>query len=97
MRVLLSELARADLVEIGSHIGRDSPGRAAQFVARLKQQCEALQENFFRHPVHIGSENDSIRRAIYREYIIFYRVETNLVSILRIVHGARNLDVLFDP
>lgn len=43
MKVLISPTARADLVGIGSFIGRDSPARAEAFVAGLQRQCEALR------------------------------------------------------
>lgn len=97
MRVTLADTAKADLAALGAFIGRDSPARASAFIALLKRQCQSLQENFLRHPVFITLESESIRRSIYREYMIFYKVMPDRIVILRIVHGARNLDVLFDP
>lgn len=96
MRVTLTDTAKADLAAVSSFISQDSPARASAFVASLKRQCRSLGENFLRNPVFVHSENDSIRRAIYREYMIFYKVMPDRISILRIVHGARNLDALFD-
>ena len=97
MRVTLTDTAKADLAAIGDFIRRESPTRAAAFVALLMTHCRGLGENFFRYPPFPISENDSIRRAIFRNYIIFYRVMPDRVSILRIVHGARDLDLIFDP
>jgi toxin ParE1/3/4 len=97
MRVTLADTAKADLVALSAFIGRDSPARASAFVSRLKRQCRSLSENFLRNPVFSRSENDSIHKAIYREYIIFYKVMADRVVILRIVHGARDLDAIFDP
>lgn len=96
MHVELAPSAMQDLAEIGAFIGRDSPARAKAFVMALEGQCLRLRENFLRHPVLRGSETDSIRRLIYRDYLIFYRVEQTRVSVLRIVHGARDLDAIFD-
>lgn len=96
MKVVLAPEAINDLIEIGSFIGRDSPARARAFVNALQAQCLSLQENFFRHPIFRGSDEDSIRRLNYREYMIFYKVTPTCVSIVRVIHGARDLDTIFD-
>lgn len=85
------------MAAIGDFIHRESPARAATFVALRKTHCRGLGKNFFRYPPFPISETDSIQRAIFRNYIIFYRVMPDRVSVLRIVHGAQDLDLIFDP
>ena len=43
-----------------------------------------------------------MRRAVYaaapfRDYLIFYRVTAEAVEILRVLHGARDIDRLLFP
>jgi toxin ParE1/3/4 len=39
---------------------------------------------------------ESIRIIVYGKYLIVYRVRDDAVQILRVVHGARDLDALFE-
>ena len=41
MKVVLTESAKADLIEIGEFIRAHNPKRAASFVAVLLNRCEA--------------------------------------------------------
>ena len=36
------------------------------------------------------------RIAVHGKYLIIYRVRNEIVQILRVVHGARDLDALFE-
>ena len=38
---------------------------------------------------------EGIRIAIHGKYVIVYRVRDETVQVLRVVHGARDLDALF--
>lgn len=35
-----------------------------------------------------------VRRCVVRDYLIFYRVQSNLLEIIRIIHGAQDYDKL---
>jgi plasmid stabilization system protein ParE len=41
---------------------------------------------------HLG-----IRRRPFRDYLIFYRIEAGRITVLRIIHGARDYDRILDP
>lgn len=97
MKVFLSAAALADLEAIGDWIARDNPARAATFVRELRDACEALglsPERFAHVPrySHLG-----IRRRVHGNYLIFYRVEVDMVDVLHILHGARDYEAILFP
>lgn len=99
MKVVFSDAANNDLREIAFHIAEDDYPRAMRFVADLRQACHALSCFPRRFPIWSAAGDSPIRRRTYRRYAIFYRVQdTGQVEILRIAHGARELDELdLDP
>ncbi len=99
MRVVLSEPAEFDLLEIAISIARHNRARARAFVRERRaaaRQIGAMPNAFALVP---GHEQRGIRRRPYRDYLIFYRVGTDRVVIMRIVHGARDYAALLarDP
>ena len=41
-------------------------------------------------------EHKGVRRRVFRGYLIFYRVEADAISVVRILHGAQDYEaVLF--
>jgi len=79
MRVVLAESALADLDAIADWIGRDDQERAESFVESLR-----------RHPVAIRMGGIEIRKLTYRNYLVFYLVLESEVSVIHILHGARD-------
>jgi plasmid stabilization system protein ParE len=97
VKVVLTRTARTDLAAIGDWISRDSPRRALSFVGELRRRCRALGEHPRAFPLVPGHETDGIRRRVYGDYLIFYRIETDRVIVLRILHGARDYEPLLFP
>jgi len=94
-RLIISPSAEADLGGILDHISQDKLGAAQRFVAKLRETCKTLGEN-----PHLGAVwpqiGDGMWRAFaFQKYVIFYRTSDDLVEILRVVHGARDLERLF--
>ena len=89
----LSPQAKSDIEGIGDHIAEDSPGNARRFIERLTQKFVALGRN----PM-IGRARPDLRPDLrsfpYGAYLILYRAIDDGVEIVRVVHGARNLDDL---
>jgi toxin ParE1/3/4 len=86
--------AEADLDDIAAWIARDSQGNAFRFITELRAQCIGLSENPRRFPrLSIGNAR-GLRKLSYQDYLVLYRVVGELVEVLRIVHGARNLSKL---
>jgi toxin ParE1/3/4 len=97
MRVRYSEQAKADLREIGEFIGRGSRYWSARFLRELAYACRGLADMPLRFPVIPEREESGIRRRVYKGYLIFYRVEDDVVSIIHILNGARDHERILFP
>jgi len=93
LKLRLRHAALRDLEEIGDYIAADSPRRAENFVTELRTHCERLQANPRIHPAR-RSLPGNIRIAPHGNYLIVYREIDGTVEIVRVVHGARNLEDL---
>ncbi|MBX9656246.1 type II toxin-antitoxin system RelE/ParE family toxin [bacterium] len=87
--VVIMPQAEQDLRLINNYILRDNPRAASRFIARIKRACYSLSNVPFR-----GTARDDIqpgvRQIVEHKYRIIYRVTTDAVQILRVVHGARD-------
>jgi toxin ParE1/3/4 len=94
MRLRYRRSALDDLGEIRDYIARPNPAAAKRFVARLRVKCRLLAEQ-----PHIGRERHDIRpglRSPIQNYVVFYHLVDDTVEIVSVVHGARDVDALFD-
>jgi len=92
--VTFSPQSRQDLLDIGDHIAKDSRANARGFVGKLIDQCQRIG----RAPLAYVSREDlapGLRMAVLGHYVIFFRVPDGTVRIERVLHGARNLPILF--
>jgi plasmid stabilization system protein ParE len=94
MKVRLSSEARKDLIAIGDYIARDNPLRASTFVAELVWACVELSSTPLGYPIVQRYEAKGIRRRVYGNYHIFYRVTGEQVFVIRVLHGARDTGAL---
>lgn len=87
MRPVLLPSAVADLESIGDYIARDNPRRARSFVAELRRQCAKIATNpgGYRLRPELSA---GIRSCAYGNYVMFFTVEADCLSIVRILHGA---------
>ena len=95
MRVLISARARADLFEIEEYISRENPDRARSFVDELIERIATTGAR----PLSFPNWTDrlpEVRIAHYRRYRILFRVSADIVSIERVIHGARDVEALLD-
>lgn len=94
-RVLLTRHAQRDLAEIYDYISADSPANAAALVAAIETKVLSLATMPERAP--LVPENNLLgtayRHLVHGNYRIVYRVEGDAVIVLRIVHGARLLQL----
>lgn len=90
MRIIITPLAEHDLESIGDYIARDNPARAITFVRELRAQCERIASNplGYRQRQELG---DSIRSCAHGNYVIFFEIEADDLLVVRILHGARDL------
>jgi toxin ParE1/3/4 len=94
MKARLSSEARKDLIAIGDYIAHDNPLPASTFVEELVKACVETSSTPLGYPIVQRYEAKGIRRRVYGNYQIFYRVTGDRVFVIRVLHGARDYDAL---
>jgi len=97
MIVHLSAEAEYDLETIGDYIARVNPARALSCLQELRSKCLGLVDMPERFPLVPRYEVTGVRRRGYGDYLIFYRVEAEKVTISHILHGAQNYNTILFP
>lgn len=92
MKLVWSDPAVGDLEAIHKHIGQDSEYYAAGFVAKILEAVDRL-EAFPRLGRHVpeAPENPNVRELLIQSHRVIYRVETERILILAVIHGSRDL------
>ena len=89
-QVLKTPRAQADLEAILEELESKSTPAAERFAASVDRKCQALG----RIP-ELGRARDEIllglRSTPVGKYVLFYRLRGEVVEVLRIVHGRRDL------
>jgi toxin ParE1/3/4 len=87
--------ATLDLIEIWSYIADDSVENADIFVDQLNEAMQKLCH----HP-GMGRQREELaprlRSFPYQRYVIFYRADSNALEIVRVLHGARDVESGFE-
>lgn len=83
--------AAEDLRQLEDWISRDSPLNAVDFIDRLIEAVEALAGTPLMGRVVPEFRDERIRELIFRGYRIVYLRSAGPVSVLGVVHGARDL------
>jgi toxin ParE1/3/4 len=97
MKVLFAPAATLDLLSIGENIGQENPTRAVSFVDELIDRCYTLADLPRRYPLVPRYEHWGIRRCVYGNYLIFYRVREDAVDIVHVLHGAMDYESMLFP
>jgi len=86
----LSRRANQDLIDLAKYVARDNPVAAANLLERLEGACQQLADSpSLSFPVDGAAKGLLIWPVA--KYVIIYRIEVDMISVLRIVHGARDL------
>ena len=92
--ILKRPRAKADLVEIWDYIADDSENRADAFIETINQKLAVLAET-----PNIGRARDELGKNIRSfpvgRYVIFYMPIQGGIDVVRVLHGARDLDISF--
>jgi toxin ParE1/3/4 len=94
-QLVFTPAARDDLLTIGLYIADDDPVRAESFVAELEAKARQIVE----WPGSFPARDDispGLRAAIHGQYLLLFRDLGEEVRLVRILHGARNLQQIFD-
>ncbi len=95
-QVVWSYTATADLEAIADYIARDSSFYAAVFVREILEASHSLSEFSERGRVVPELGNQSIRELLVREYRLVYTIKESNVVILGLIHGKRDLKMLWE-
>ena len=94
-RFQLNEFARSDLKNIWTYLAEFNPDAADKFLRELAKKFQLLAEN-----PKLGHAHDEfilkLRSFPYKKYVIFYFPTETGVEIYRILHGARDIENLFE-
>jgi len=94
-RVAWTETAWRDLERIADYIAEDSPGYAAALVRGVRDRARSLEEMAERGRVVPELEEPAVRELIIGSYRLVYEIEGSDVYVLGLIHGARDLDALW--
>lgn len=91
MKIEWTQPALLDLESIRDYISRDSEYYAVRFIENIIEAVEDL-ENFPKMGRSVPeAEDENIRELLLYNYRIMYRVETDRILVLTIMHAARDL------
>jgi len=91
MNILWTEPAIQDLRNLHSYIAQDSEVYARSFVERIILSVEKLKSFPRVGRMVPEADNEAIRELIYHNYRIIYRVNGELIEIIAVIHGRRDL------
>lgn len=91
MRVHWTDTAIEHLLAIYERIAQDAPLYAQRVMDRLTKRSEQIAEFPESGRVVPEYEAPDIREVIERPYRIIYRIKTDQIDVLAVVHGAQLL------
>ena len=91
--------ADRDVDELGAYISRDSTDSALRFFESVAATYDLILEAPGSWPIYELAPSrlvDLRKRAAlnFPNYLIFYRIDADMVEIVRVVHGARDIPSL---
>ena len=99
-RLVVLPAADADVEAAGEYIAENNVDAAARFFDATFQE---LRQHPRRWPIYRLADPrlaDIRKRAVigFRNYLVFYRVTKDVVEIVRVMHGARDIPaILLEP
>ncbi|MCC5645749.1 type II toxin-antitoxin system RelE/ParE family toxin [Nostoc sp. CHAB 5824] len=93
--ILKKPLAQADLLDIWNFIANDSFEKADRLLQKIDNQLKILASN-----PSMGRKRNSLapnlRSFPVGNYLIFYRPINQGIEVIRVLHGARDIQSLFE-
>ena len=99
MRLFLSRCAQSDLDGIWTHVA--SNRGSIEIADRVLDSISSVLYLLSSNP-YLGRSRDSDLRPGLRSYpvgnyVIFYRVDSGVLRIVRVLHGSRNIRLILGP
>ena len=86
--------ARADLADIWQYIARNDEAATDRVLEMIDQKLILLSDS-----PYLGKERfdlySELRSFAVKSYLIFYRPLNNGIEVIRVLHGARDIENLF--
>jgi len=91
----ITAAAQADVAEIWEYIAQDNFDAATAFVLQLEEQLGTLERLPERCPLVRENEllGTAYRHLVYGNYRTIFKIVKSRVIIMRVLHGARLLDM----
>ena len=97
MKVRFADAAKFDLEEISVWLASNAGDIAFKVMLGLRRSCLSLGDMPARFPLVPGHEGSGVRRRVHGTYLIYYSITADFVLVLRILHGARDVDRIMFP
>jgi len=95
-RIVVSEIAQSDLLDIWLYAARDDPSSADKLIDEIYARFRLLAAT-----PRIGRRrpelDKAIRSFVVAGYVIFYRQSAKGIEVARVLHGHRDIRSLFQP
>jgi toxin ParE1/3/4 len=95
--VLVTAEAETDLEQIAAYVAEHSPQSALKLIRDLRERCESLSDTPRGYSLVPRYEHLGIRRRPFGNFLIFYRIGTDAIEIVHILHGARDYEPVLFP
>ena len=96
-RVVWAPVAERDLLDIWAYYARVASTEIADDLLReIDRYAEAIGEN----PLLSRDRGElaaGLRSVVVRPHVIFFRITTGTVEIVRVLHGRRDFPAIFSP
>ena len=91
--VVRTDHAEIDLAEILDHLDERNPQTAERLATAIDDRSKLLSQLplLGRTREELGP---GLRSLVVEQYVLFYRVTATAVQVLRILHGARDIDTI---
>ena len=94
VKIVITESAYADLLDIETYISQDSEFIARKFISKIFDKIDQLYKYPTSGKFVPEIPDKSIRELLLNKYRIIYQiVDERNINVIRIVHGARLLDI----
>ena len=91
MRVQWTDRAISHLLAIQQYVAQDSKLYAEQLIDRLTRRSEQIESFPYSGRMVPEYKRGDIREVIELPYRIIYRIKTQQIDVLAVVHGAQQL------
>jgi toxin ParE1/3/4 len=87
--------AELDLLDLWDYIADDSIDRADAFLDRIESKLQTLAQN-----PGLGRRREELSAGLQsfpiNSYVVFYRAMANGIDVIRVLHGSRDIEGIFN-